>query len=155
MGALVSMLGFGVDSFLASLPVGLRKLSWCEQMRLAVAFGVCDATATLLGSVRPHQLPHPPALLIYFLCALLLGRAARSNRTLLYALPALLSIDNLFAGTPASLAFLLGLSSAVMATLGLLLAAACRRLLRGSGGLALDEANWIPHSSVAGPTCSD
>jgi hypothetical protein len=123
------MYGLGLDSLLACLAIGAHGLSWRERLRLAGAFGVWDAAATVLGSFRPHRLPEPPALVIYLLCALLLSRAARSNRALLYALPALLSIDNLFGGAPASMALLVGLGSATMAMFGLSLAAACRRVI--------------------------
>jgi hypothetical protein len=142
MGTPVSTLGFGLDSLLASLALGFGKLSWRERLRLAAAFGGCDVAATLLGTVRPHHLPHPPALVVYFLCALLAGRAARSSRALLYALPALLSIDNLFGGAPASLALLLGAGSATMSMCGFLLASVSRRLLRGGGGLA-SARTWL------------
>jgi len=136
MYPLTSVFGLGLDSFLACLAIGSHELSWRERLRLAVAFGVCDAAATGLGSIRPHRIPEPPALLIYLLCALLLSRAARSSRTLLYALPALLSVDNLFAGAPASMALLLGLGSAAMAMFGLSLAAACRGVILDGQGEA-------------------
>jgi putative Mn2+ efflux pump MntP len=129
MYALTSMFGLGLDSFLACLAIGAHELSWQERVRLAVAFGACDAAATFVGAVRPHWLLEPPALAIYVVFVLVLGRAARSNRTLLYILPVLLSLDNLFSGAPPSTALLLGLGSAVMAMFGLSFTAACRRLI--------------------------
>jgi len=129
MYMLTSVFGLGLDSFLACLVIGWQELSWRERVRLAVAFGACDAAATLLGAFRPHPLPERPAFVLYLLFVLLLGRAARSSRTLIYALPALLSLDNLWGGRPASLTLALGLSSAVIAMCGLSLASACRRLI--------------------------
>jgi putative Mn2+ efflux pump MntP len=143
MSALVSTLGFGADSFLASLVLGLGQQTWGERLRLAMTFGFYDAISTLLGSLRPLPLLHPPALLTYLLCALLLSWATRSNRKLLYALPALLSVDNLFCGAPAGMALLLGLGSAAMATLGSLLAPACRRLLAARIGSVLADVTGL------------
>ena len=151
-----------MDSFLASLVLGLGRQTWGERLRLAAAFGVCDAIATLLGSLRPLPVLRPPALLIYLLCALLLSRAARSNRTLLYVLPALLSVDNLFCGAQAGTALLLGLDSAAMAALGFLLVAACRRLLPVRIGSLLARMNatgliqvlpWLNRSGQIDPRC--
>lgn len=70
-------------------------------------------------------------LAIYLVCVLLLVSAARTSRLVLYSLPVLLSVDNLFSGVPASLAPALGASSAVMALLGLSLAALGRKMFYG------------------------
>jgi len=128
MHALISMVGLGFDSFLACLAIGFYAASWRERFRLAVAFGACDAAATLLGSVWPHPFPEPLALATYFLCVFLLAMAAQSRRELLHALPVLLSVDNLFGGLSANTAPALGAGSALMALLGLSLAALGRRV---------------------------
>jgi putative Mn2+ efflux pump MntP len=128
MYPLAAIFDLGLDSLLAGLALGSRSLSWRDRLRFAMIFGLCDATANLCGSVWQHPFPEPPALAIYILCALSLCFAARYSRSLLYALPVLLSIDNLFSGGPATMAPLLGFSSAAMALLGLTVAAACRRM---------------------------
>ena len=132
MHALFSVVGLGLDSFLACLAIGCYALSRRERLQFALAFGACDAAAALAGSVWPHRLPEPPTLAIYLICVLLLVSAARTSRTLLYSLPVLLSVDNLFSGVPASMAPALGASSAVMALLGLSLAALGRGMFLGS-----------------------
>jgi len=122
MYAVISLVGLGSDSFVASLVIGSYALTWRDRFRYAIAFGCCDAAAVLMGPMLPHRVPGPPALAIYLACVLVLAVAARTRRTVLYALPLLLSMDNLFSGAPPSMAPLLGASSAVMALLGLSLA---------------------------------
>jgi putative Mn2+ efflux pump MntP len=128
MHALTFVVEFGLDSFLAGLAVGSFALSKRHWLRLAFAFGACDAAATLAGSFRPHWLRELPSLPIYLLCAFLVARAVRSNRALLYTLPLLLSVDNFFSGNPASTAPALGFGSAVFVLLGLSVAAAFQRV---------------------------
>lgn len=115
-----------VDSFIACLAIGASPLTRREIARLTAAFGICDACGTLLGSLIPHAIPSPPEFAIYLVCALMLGIASRYDRRIVYTLPILLSIDNIFGGAPASLAPALGLSSAVMALAGLWLAGVWR-----------------------------
>jgi hypothetical protein len=122
MYAVFSLVGLGYDSFLASLVIGSYALTWRDRFRFAIAFGCCDAAAVLMASILPHRLPGPPAVAIYLACVFVLAVAARTSRTVLYALPLLLSMDNLFSRAPASMAPVLGASSAVMALLGLSLA---------------------------------
>jgi len=45
------LLGFllGLDSFRASLGLGLLRKGFSDQMRIAIGFGVCDGVAPLLG----------------------------------------------------------------------------------------------------------
>jgi hypothetical protein len=136
MHPLTSMFVLGLDSFVTCLAIGSHVLSWRERIRLALAFGACDATATLLGTVRPHRVEVLAAFPVYILCALVIGRAYRPGSRLLYALPVLLSIDNLFSGVPVSMAPGLGFSSLAMALLGLSLAAACRRVFAECEGAA-------------------
>jgi hypothetical protein len=123
MHGLFSVVGLGCDSFLAGVAIGCYALSRRERFGFAIAFGACDAAATFAGSLWPHRLAEPPALAIYLICVWLLASAARTHRVLLYCLPVLLSVDNLFGGVPASMAPALGGSSAAVALLGLSLAA--------------------------------
>jgi putative Mn2+ efflux pump MntP len=124
MHPLISVINFSFDSFLAGVAMGSWVPSWRPKFGLALAFGACDAAATLAGSVWRHRLPGPPALVIYLLCAFLFVWAVRSNRALLYLLPVLFSVDNFFGGNPASMAPALGFGSAVMVLFGLIVAAA-------------------------------
>jgi hypothetical protein len=84
-----------------------------------MAFGVCDGIAASLGIHSDYHLPEPVTIVVYFVGAFLLGRAARSRSVLLYALPVLLSVDNLLGGAPTTLAPALGIGSALMALFGL------------------------------------
>jgi hypothetical protein len=120
-----------IDSFVACLAIGSLPLATREIAGLSVVFGSCDAAGTLLGALIPPAISAPPAFATYLACACLLGIAARHSRGILYALPVVLSIDNMFSGAPTNLAPTLGLSSAAMALTGMLLAAACRRLVPG------------------------
>jgi hypothetical protein len=126
--AIASVLWLGTDSLAACLGIGLLTTTWLQRVRLAVAFGGCDAFASIRGPGFLHDLPAPPAIALYLSCAMLLGLAARWDRRVLYLIPLLLSIDNALSGTPASLAPLLGLSSAVLAMAGLALTGVCRQL---------------------------
>lgn len=137
MHVLASALIFTLDTFLVCLGIGWRLRSWRERLPLAVTFGLCDATATALGSAwrnrGPESLPELATFGVYLLCAwllgqLLLGQSGRSRSAPIYLLPVLLSVDNLLGRIPAQSAPILGLSSAVMALLGLSLAAAFRRV---------------------------
>jgi hypothetical protein len=128
MHILFSVVGLSFDSFAAGLVIGSYALSSRDRFRIAIMFGVCDAAATLVGSLWLHRSAEPHALAVYLICVLLLAASTRARRALLYCLPALLSVDNLFGGVPASLAPALGGSSALMALLGLSLAALGRDL---------------------------
>jgi hypothetical protein len=126
MNALITLASLGIDSFVASLVIGAYGVSRRDAWRCAVAFGACDAAASLAGALWSPQIPEAAALGVYLLCPLLLVRASRSRPLLLYGLPLLLSLDNLYGGTPAAMAPALGASSAVMALLGLGLASFVR-----------------------------
>jgi hypothetical protein len=128
MQAIASIIALGSDGFLASLAIGTLAMPWRARVRLAAAFGVSDALGTWLGALLQHGLPEPPALAVWLVCSLILGVAARSSHRILYALPVLLGLDNLFAGTSPDLAPALGASSALMAMAGLSLGGACRHL---------------------------
>lgn len=126
MDALLAIAGLGIDSFFACLVIGACGLSRHEVLGWGLAFGACDAAASLLGAIWPLQISHAAALGIYSLCLLLLLWAARDRRVLLYGLPVVLSFDNLSGGTPALMAPALGAGSAVMAVWGLSVAASVR-----------------------------
>lgn len=131
MRVLFSVLGFGLDSLLASLIVGSLLRSWRERFGLALAFGVFDSAAALAGPLWPRHMPEPPALAVYLLCAILLAAGARYSRVLFYLLPLALSIDNLFGEAPAS-ALTLGVGSALLSLLGLSLGAFGRSMFLAS-----------------------
>jgi hypothetical protein len=116
-----SWFDLSLDSFLCCLAIGTLALSSGEKLRLAMAFGACDALASFLGAILPHALPAPPTLPIYLVACLLLGLAARYSRTLLYALPVLLGIDNFFESAGPESVLAAGLGSAALALGGLTL----------------------------------
>lgn len=122
----ISIVALGLDSFLACSVIGTRCLSARQRLLIASLFGACDAVATLLGSLWIHRSFELPAIVLaaLFLCAWFV----LPGRSRVYGAPLLLSLDNLLAGSPASAAPLLGLSSALMALIGLCLGALCRRM---------------------------
>jgi len=122
MRLLFFVLGFGLDSLLASLIVGSLLRSWRERFGFALAFGAFDSAAALAGPLWPRHMPQPPAFAAYLMCVVVLAVGARYNRALCYLLPLLLGVDNLFGGAPAS-ALSLGADSALLSLLGLSLAA--------------------------------
>jgi putative Mn2+ efflux pump MntP len=143
MQSFTSVIALGLDSFLACAFIGMLSLSARERLRIASAFGVADALATLLGPGVGHGLLsyRPPdissleftaiALCSIVLCGLsaFLFRTSRRPRSLLYLAPLLCSLDNLFAGSPPDSAALAGLSSTCLALAGLAVGLACRSLL--------------------------
>jgi hypothetical protein len=129
----------GLDSFVAGAAIGPILASWSARAWLVTAFGVCDGLSTLLGTAAPHLVPDLPSVMIYGIAVALIIQAALRSRTWLYAVPILLSLDNLAAGRPASEALALGLSSAAMAGLGLVLGGLGCRLAVGAAGV---RASW-------------
>jgi hypothetical protein len=123
--------GLGIDSFIACLAMGALPITRWEAVRLAAAFGLCDAAATLIGMQIPHAMPSSLDWVLYLICAALIGIAARHSRRILYLVPILLSLDNLVAGAPPWACVELAVSSAAMALAGLLLARTWRRLAIG------------------------
>jgi hypothetical protein len=119
---------FALDSLIAGLVVGPLLPSRRERVRLALAFGGCDAAATLLSSARTFPLLAPPSWRVYLLCVFVVACAVRRNRKLVWLLPVLLSADNLFAGALDGTALELGAGSAAMALVGLSLSALGRRI---------------------------
>jgi hypothetical protein len=126
MYAVGDVLALALDSGLAGIALGTCSLSRRERCGMALAFGLCDAVASLLAPALSLHAPGPSMLGIYLLCALVLAYAARRNRALLLALPALLSLDNLFSPTAATTALACGAGSAAFALLGLILASTIR-----------------------------
>jgi hypothetical protein len=140
MHVLDTITALGFDSFLASLIIGTRPLSTRQQLLLSAAFGVCDYAASLAGLYASIPLEEIPQLPLYALCAALFALAARGpRRALIYALPILLSVDNLFSGVSPKWAPLLGFGSAVMALAGFGAAALGKKLLR----TLHREAPWV------------
>lgn len=129
MHLLISTVALSLDSFLVCLGIGWHVRSWHDRLRLAMVFGGCDAVAAMLGSLWHYRSLGLTAFAGYLLCAFLLGQTIRPRRMLIYALPLLLSLDNLLAGVPANLAAALGAGSALMALIGLGLAAAGQHAL--------------------------
>jgi hypothetical protein len=115
---LFSVLGFGLDSFLAGLAIGPFLKSWRERFGLALAFGAFDIAATFAGSAWPHGLVELNALPLYLLCAFLLAATVRRTG-LVYWLPLALSLDNFFGGARTDTALAAGVGSALLALIGL------------------------------------
>src|ERR1700690_3640682 len=101
MHSFTSVVALGLERFLACLVIGTCSARWRDRVGLALAFGGCDAMATLAGSLWPHPSLELSAIMLWALCAFLVCRIALPSRRFLYLLPALLSLDNLFAGSPA------------------------------------------------------
>jgi hypothetical protein len=135
MHNLYTCVGLSLDSFLATLIIGSCSSSggnrWPSghrrsplvgnQLTMALAFGLCDHAAAIAGSHWPHLLPEPGAAAIYLACAALLAWSASSRhrrQLAIYALPVLLSVDNLFCSITPDLAPLFGFVSAAMALAG-------------------------------------
>jgi hypothetical protein len=124
----------GLDSLFAGIIIGpllthRRSLVYC-----ALIFGLSDGLACLLGSVIPHPTPGLPGLVIYLVCAVLFVQGARQSRTWLYALPVVLSVDNLAAGGSIPDAPAVALISAGMAAVGLVTGARARKAVMAAMG---------------------
>lgn len=133
MDHFVSGIALGLDSFLACTVIGAHLSPWRERGRLVIAFGACDAIATLLGPLTRHRSTEVSSITVLAVCVILIFAFTRRNRSWLYAVPLLLSFDNLFSGAPANIAPALGLNSALMAAVGLYLGAVCRHMFQGLG----------------------
>jgi hypothetical protein len=94
MNTLDSSLLLGLDSALCCFGIGCTSLAWSTRMRLALAFGACDATGSVAGALLHHPLAAPPSYAVYLCCAVLLAVAARYSRNILYALPVLFSLES-------------------------------------------------------------
>jgi len=123
MHLLVLALKLSLDSFIAGCALGPLGLPRASRGRLALAFGACDALATLVSgriglSVAAAGQAGPVLMAAYGACVLLLGRLALWERRLIRALPLLLCLDNLATPAAPALAPLLGVASAGMALAG-------------------------------------
>lgn len=144
MVALV-FLGFvlGLDSFRVSASLGNLQLSASRRKRLALAFGLCDAIAPLVGIAVGHSaielmgrwtaIVGPLALGIYGIYVLYLAwqckefGATDNDLWLFFGIPLSLSLDNLLAGVGIGMlefpvllsALVLGIISGLMSLAGL------------------------------------
>jgi len=123
MYSLTSLVSLGLDSFFACLVIGKCSVTWHDRAKLAILFGLCDGLATTVGSLWPHRLLEVPAVLIWAFSVFLMCKAAIPSRRFLGFLPALLSLDNLFSGSPAGTAPAAAISSTLMSFCGFALAA--------------------------------
>jgi putative Mn2+ efflux pump MntP len=113
MAVILLGVALGLDSFRASLALGTMTPSAARQLRLALAFGLCDGVAPLLGLALGPTLRDllsawagvlGPALLVgYGLYSLVIPRGtgdADSGRDgwMALGIPLFLSLDNLVAG---------------------------------------------------------
>ena len=141
------VLGFALslDSFRVSLGLGALRLKPLRQFHIAVAFGVCDALAPLIGLVLGKSLltyigpwvePVGPLLLcaygvyvIYIAKRCTQSEAGASDRWMVLGLPLSLSLDNLVAGTTLGMVgFPLLLSVAIIGGMSSLLSFAGLRI---------------------------
>jgi len=120
----------GLDSFVVSVPLGATSLSASHRRHLALAFAVCDGLASFLGQFLPLTGVRslvadidwlaPAILASYGFFVFFLGRRAAmespGGRYLpTFAMPFLLSLDNLVCATPSAPVAAQTLSEAVTA----------------------------------------
>jgi manganese efflux pump family protein len=141
------------DSFLASLALGSLRLSLRHRLRMALAFGLCDAAALLAGfaisepvarGVGPWASPVAPLFLGgYGLYVIVVARRCERRQTQdaddhwwLLGVPVSLSLDNLIAGLSVGLdrfpfvtsVAVIGATSALLSLAALLAGGTIRRL---------------------------
>lgn len=152
-----------IDSVLVSFALGACHVKRLQKNRLAVAFGVCDGVASLIGLLLGASLPNKLALLghwggpalvgAYAVIMLALAREGRimagsgspRQGRMLYLLPLVMSLDNLaasfalvHAGPPLACAAVIGLVSGVGSMCGFRageLASMVLRRVRGAMGI--------------------
>jgi putative Mn2+ efflux pump MntP len=124
-----------VDSFVASLVVGAIGIDRNRQIRMAALFGVCDAAASVIGfACEPAthvpssiQLPlFRVVLAAYAVIGVLfcsrLKNAQRGTSWWIWALPVVMSLDNLLApagrANPGGQAVIVALGSGLMSFAG-------------------------------------
>jgi hypothetical protein len=133
MHSLYMIATFSFDSFIASFIIGCGSIGWRARITLAAGFGICDAAAAAVGSLLPPVDLEFSQFAIYAVCVTLLGANARNRRpAFLYALPILLSVDNLFCGSSVQSAPVLGLGSCVSSLLGFGAAALGKKAIRAT-----------------------
>jgi hypothetical protein len=133
MTALLFVL-LSLDSLFASLVLGVFRVERARQMKLALAFGACDGTASYLGGalgppgariswLASHHFRLVVGMYLAAVVAAWLFRATkRIGSPLLWTVPVILSIDNLltpaFAPMTLSSVILTALASASMSLIG-------------------------------------
>jgi manganese efflux pump family protein len=151
---LVLAFTLSLDSFRASLGLGVLKLSRLRQLQVVIAFGLCDALAPLIGLVIGKSLltfvgpwvEHlgPLLLCAYGVYVIYIARryanreASDTDRWMVLGLPLSLSLDNLVAGTTLGMVgfplllsvVVIGAMSALLSLLGLVLGAMAMSFLR-------------------------
>ncbi len=146
MGMLL-LLGFtlSLDSFRVSLTLGALKLKPWRQAQIALAFGLCDGLAPLVGLLLGQSLVKYIGGWVEYFGPLMLGlygcyviyvarrcrdsEAAEQDHWLVFGIPLSLSLDNLVAGTSLGLiGFPVALSVAVIGTMSGLMSLAGLRL---------------------------
>jgi hypothetical protein len=133
MHSLYAIATFSLDSFIASLVIGCGSIGWRARITLAAGFGICDTVAAGVGAFLPHVDLGFFEFVIYAACVTLLAASARSRRpALLYVLPILLSVDNLFSGLSVESAPVLGIGSCVSSLLGFGAAAFGKKAIRAT-----------------------
>lgn len=166
MGTLL-LLGFtlSLDSFRVSLGLGATRLRPARQAQIALAFGLCDGLAPLVGLLVGHSLVEylgawveylgPLVLCAYGAYVIYVARrcegeeADEVGRWVVLGLPLSMSLDNLIAGTSLGMVgfplwlsvAVIGAMSALMSLAGLWLGRRAVNLLRirteTMGGVAL------------------
>lgn len=127
----------GVDSLVVSAAVASLVRGWSSRALLAALFGGCDALATVLGASLGWDLPDPipkflqvGAVCLYGVYIYLVARWGRHTvaRWPIWLMPVLCSLDNLSYGIEshhttsaiAGQAVMLGITSGILAALGLI-----------------------------------
>jgi len=125
---------YSLDAFIACCAIGWQAHTWRKRFALALMFGACDAAASMLASFWSLRTPEMVTFVVYLLGVFLFVHSVRSKPRLVYALPVVLSVDNLFGCASANVIPAVALTTTVAAMLGMTLAASVRR------GLVLCEA---------------
>jgi putative Mn2+ efflux pump MntP len=130
MHTLWALLTASLDSGVGAIAVGTLSMSRDERFKLAAAFGICDALASLVGSSVIPVVFDPPVFVLYLICAALMGFALRGSRASRYGLALALSLDNLMICRSPGAALASGLFSAILALAGLYAGRQCARYFR-------------------------
>jgi putative Mn2+ efflux pump MntP len=141
---IVMCVSLGLDSLRVAATIGLGA-ALRHRVELAVAFGVCDGVASLVGLVAGHAVAtvssgiHIVSAAAIGVCAVWLlfhGDGPPSGGRALLLVPVALSLDNLVAGVamgsvgvPAVTALVLGATSAAMAAVGVSIGTVVRQRL--------------------------
>ena len=142
----------GLDSLRASLALAAAGLARAQPLRLSVSFGICDATASLVGLALGASLLEPargfldslgPLVLAGCAVYVVLGRpraqggSDRDPWATVVGVPLALSLDNLLIGAAlgvhgfpiAAATLVLGATSALLSLFGFALGRVARRRL--------------------------